>query len=263
MALYGTTRKMCNKISQHANWLVTCDYVALSSNFSNTEKYSLGFYNDLTKDRFVHKFPPSIETSKSDLGKIISGIMQMPEVIKLTGSQTKIWSIGFDEIKNRFQIGKSTGRPPAGTAPHLYIMISNSLGDKLGFATNQLVIKFSDVLDENVIAPNSPDLLKNRRRIFLLCDFVKLSFLNSSLRPILSSFNNPYFYDVKLQRGKYGFKDCVEIPRSDFNHWVKAITLHSPVWQISLADENGDALTVIDSHTLHMRLRFRLAPFDD
>ena len=254
--LYYLPDALWNKLCEHENWLIKCDFISLSSNISTSDGYALFVYNDQSKERYTHHFEPSMENSITEIKDLISNILSLDEVIKLCGSEQKIWSFILDPETKHFKLGKSKANPPSELKNKLYIFMSKRLGEKLGFPPNT---KHNDMRFDYgrlpYIGTNFPNALKYYRRFYLVGDFVQSSILNDGQSGIITSFNNPHHFDSKP---RYGFDDPIEIDRSQTNHWVNLIK--GRMWRISLKNELMENLTVVSDHDIHLKFRLKPAP---
>ena len=264
--VYYLPDAMINKLNEHENWLLKCDYISLSSNISTSDNYWMGFLNSETKEQYNHDFKPSIETNKTEITKRITDILSLEKVTKVCHSNARVWSLTFDDVQQRFKVGKSTTLPPQEFRDKLFMYMSPRLGERLGFKllnpTDPYVRfaykKISDPQNPKpYIAENNPNMLKYLRRFYLVGDFVQASILNNNQLPVVTSFNNPYYFNAKDGKGEYGFDDPVEIDRSNSNHWIRF--LKTRLWRIRLVNELMETMTVVKDHDIHLKFRFRPA----
>ena len=268
--LYTVPQNILTRLSQYPKWNVTCDYVSMSSNISTVEGCTIGFYNNMTKSEYYYDFPPSVDTDANDIQTRIQTVCDYPEVSAICGigsTRGKIFSFQFNSDTNKFEFGKATGtnaRIPAITLHNkLFVIFSKKLATKIGFSRDQTTLTYAEIHENDIVAEDFPDFMKDLRRLYLTVDCLKPSYLNVSLYNILCDFNYPYFFNTETIRGDYGFTDSVEIDRSKYNHWVPMNGTLLPIWTIGLINENGEILTVFDRHTLQMRLRIRPAGIED
>ena len=265
--IYYPPEHLINKLSEHENWLLKCDYISVSSNISTSDQCWMGFLNSETKEQYNYNFTPSIETSPTEIIKRITDILLSDDVTKVCHSNARVWSFTFEQEQQRFKVGKSTTLPPLEFRDKLYMYMSPRLGERLGFKLQKPTdpyVKFAykKVSDPQNPSPyfgeNYPNLLKYLHRFYLTGDFVQSSILNSSQLPVVTSFNNPYYFNAKDGRGEYGFDDPVEIDRSNTNHWITFFK--SRLWRIRLVNELMQTMTVIKDHDIHLKFRFKPAP---
>ena len=263
--LYTVPQAILTKFNDHLKWVVTCDYISLASNISTVDKCTIACFNSESQKKYVSFFNPSVETSVYDFETTLKSILQSPQISEVCGAlpTAKIWSFEFNKATKRFEIGKSTSRPPQEYVDSIYILMSKRLGEKIGFS-DKLTIQYSDIpVAGKISGTEIPDTMKYMRRLYLTGDFLERSFLNSTIHGMLTSFDFPKFFNTRSSVMDYGFFDNVEIDRSMFNHWVPIIDTNAPVWCFSLINELGEVLKVVDSHHMYIRLRFRPAPIED
>ena len=262
--IYYLPDSLLNKLSHHENWMIKCDFISLSSNISTTDECSLRVLNsDQPEIEFTYHFEPTTETSITDFQELISAVLAMDEIAKVCGGKEKIWSFTFDQELARFKLGKSNTLPPVELRDKLHLFMNKELGQKLGFKSNNGEIQFDYA---NLAKPNPtpyygdvfPDVLKYFRRFYLVGDFVQPSILNDLQYGIITSFNNPYYFNPSKGRGTYGFYDSKEIDRSQNNNWIGLF--QSRLWRIRLTNELMKTLTTVNEHDIHFKFRLKPAP---